>query len=859
MSKNSVTAIVLTFGKTEHLTNAIDSILNQTILPDRIIIADASGNSSNNGVKNIFKGVESAVKSYRLPTLVSLVTHKCDTINQLIFKSLNNEQLPVNTKWLWVLHDDTVADQKSLEAQLLEAVNSKNVALIGGKQVDAKSGELLNVGLTSTYTHRRVSKVGVGEIDQNQYDSREDVYAVSINGCLVDREVFIKLKGFNDALFKADDSLDFGRRVHLYGKRVVVATGASYRHFHTSFNDEQNNSYSVYRSRTIFRLSNINLCFLIPCWFIVLIGSIFAYIVAIYRAKGYSFKVLKGSFVGLFSFKKIYHSRRMVIKKSSRLTLIPLYISFSNIRKIRHDRKMEKSFKIWEKYSPNLLQIGEIKAIRKKRMISFLLLVTSCIAITILRFFNDFATVFARGHFVGSDLTSSYANSSELWNSSTSYYTNLGFGSNAPTDGIMLILNVLNLPFNNVSLTITVIILLSIIFAAVSMFYSSGVFTRNNTGRVLASLFYCLNPIFVKILNSGNVGNICGYLIMPIFVCFFIKAIGKSKTDLNLGEPSFKNYFAFCGILGSILVLCAPIMLVMILLLFVFWGFKYKRFFFSLIPVITINFYLFMFIVLNLQLGSLKIFLNNLNLLYASIVYIFIIAALLFMTQRTKFKAKQMFYYIFCSFICLMMVIGSFVYTSFLQKTSPHLYATNQTSIPLIANKMNDKVSHTLYLKVVNSNEIQYSVVEGLSNDYIYTSSATHILNDAQNNNNAKDIELKNVVVNILENNDNKIIDRLAKIGIDSIYLDRGDLSNNASDKISNIIDSLDNNNRVIEGDNTGFWHFDQKVVWDNSDYLKALNFVGRYLFILVNLIVFGLFTVLSLPFGIRKVIKVES
>lgn len=67
-----------------------------------------------------------------------------------------------------------------------------------------------------------------GEPDQEQYDGRQDVFAVSLAGALVSMSQFTRLRGINAWLTTYSESVDFCRRVCLSGGRVVVVRKRRY-------------------------------------------------------------------------------------------------------------------------------------------------------------------------------------------------------------------------------------------------------------------------------------------------------------------------------------------------------------------------------------------------------------------------------------------------------------------------------------------------------------------------------------------------------------------------------------------------------------------------------------------------------
>lgn len=114
--------------------------------------------------------------------------------------------------------------------RLLEAWrNTPGASVLGCKQCDWEGSHLHDVGMYAGH-HAVHSLVVDGEPDQEQYDGRQDVFAVSLAGALVSMSQFTRLRGINAWLTTYSESVDFCRRVCLSGGRVVVVPQAEISH-----------------------------------------------------------------------------------------------------------------------------------------------------------------------------------------------------------------------------------------------------------------------------------------------------------------------------------------------------------------------------------------------------------------------------------------------------------------------------------------------------------------------------------------------------------------------------------------------------------------------------------------------------
>jgi hypothetical protein len=129
--------------------------------------------------------------------------------------------------WLWLLPAGADPAPDALE-RLLEAVElGPSIGVAGCKQRDSRDRRLLvQTGFTTTRLGRQLTGVDRGDVDQGQLDHREDVLAVSTTGVLVRSELARQLRGTDPALTGRAADLDFCKRAHLTGHRVVVVPRA---------------------------------------------------------------------------------------------------------------------------------------------------------------------------------------------------------------------------------------------------------------------------------------------------------------------------------------------------------------------------------------------------------------------------------------------------------------------------------------------------------------------------------------------------------------------------------------------------------------------------------------------------------
>lgn len=260
----SVLAVIVTHNPGDWFDETLESFAKQDYQRLEVMVVDAGANSS----------LARQVKEH-LPDAYLL-----DASDTAGFSASANALLDthVDPVFLMICHDDVALETDAVRLLVIEALRS-NAGIVGPKLVDWDNPDRLqHVAYVVDRLAVSADIVEPGEIDQEQYDSVTDVFAVPSACILIRTDLFRSLDGFDPSMPYHCEDVDLCFRAQLVGARVVAVPDAKVRHRQAlstrSGRDNGARARRRHQLRTVLVTSSYPyLCFLIPFAFLFSFGE----------------------------------------------------------------------------------------------------------------------------------------------------------------------------------------------------------------------------------------------------------------------------------------------------------------------------------------------------------------------------------------------------------------------------------------------------------------------------------------------------------------------------------------------------------------------------------------------------------
>lgn len=575
--RDDVVAIVVSRGPSPYLAEVLTGVARQSVLPRHIIVADTSTSESLHAQVRAIAATNLAGLSWEL-----IRSSRSRTFGSAVKEALHSYESTQRPPWLWLIEDDS-APEVTVLARLINAVeHSAAIAIAGPKQVRWDNPRVVTeVGFSATRYGQRHTGIESDEIDQGQYDSREDVLAVGLAGALVRSDVWQELGGTDPVLGPFGDSYDLSRRTRLAGYRVVVVPQAVVRHARLALHGQRSrqvgHAHPADPPSTLLsvgprrRIHTYLLLLTCPAWAIPLV-VLWALIAAPVRAVGRLLATEPSAARGeigaaLWILTRIPAaiSARMRARKTRRVPARALRALESTRAEIaalrREDRRTraEQRAGVLQPWSDLEIADARVAAARRRRWagLAFVFLI-GLTAATVGRLLPG---IIQGEPLVADALNPTHLSFGDAWAAVTSGWIPTDVGAPGVGDPLLVFVAALTWLTGSTALTVGIIVALATLVAGFGAWAASGQMTRSVALRMWTVVMYVGVPVFTTSLSQGRLGGLVVHALLGWFIWALLRSTNAGRT-VHGTELSVRGTIisaATAGLLLCIMVAAAPI------------------------------------------------------------------------------------------------------------------------------------------------------------------------------------------------------------------------------------------------------------------------------------------------------------
>src|SRR5690554_5690834 len=593
----TVRAVMVSDGRARGLGAALDALLAQDPAPDTVHLL-------------VTDDVDPPAGTW--PARVDVRRVEARSFGGAIAALLADEPAAPH-ELLWLLHDDIAPLPGALAALTATARKRRRAGVVGAAQVQwDEPSRLVSLGTTTSRVGaRRIPLVEDQDVNQGQYDDRDDVLAVSLGGALVRREVWDQLDGVDAALDGWSESLNFCRRAWRAGYDVVAVPTARVRHSQErlygrrgGFGGGRRATYAMRRASEWYHAATFA-----PLWAVPLL-MVWTWISAagrtILRIAQNEPRMIAADFMVpwrlLAKMPHLYRSRRLVRragkagKAAERRLLVGPRAVARHVRALEWGTRAEREAAV----APTDVVKAELVVARGRRRLTLGAVSVLLTGVSVV-LHPDWLVGLAGGRMLtGATLGITDIGVGELWARASTGWSFQSLGAPALDAGLSGLLLPLALVPGGLAVGLGLVLFLLPLIAGLSAWAAAGAFTRSLVARSLAAIIYGIWPTALLAAEQGRVGAVIVHIALPWAVMALARAGGWQRGErVGDGEEfperplaSASAGMGAAAILG-VVVIAAPALLVPAALAVAILGARAGRLRWriwgTLVPAITVS------------------------------------------------------------------------------------------------------------------------------------------------------------------------------------------------------------------------------------------------------------------------------
>jgi GT2 family glycosyltransferase len=547
-----VTAVVVARGATPFLPTTLRALAAQRRAPARVLLVDV-GDRPDPALAAVLRDAGLPAGSTTL-----LTAPRARTFGEAVRTAVAAEGGA--QRWLWLLHDDSAPDPGAL-AELVRAVEAApSVGVAGVKQRTwTAPARLLEVGVRTSRSGRRMTDVEPGEVDQGQHDGREDVLGVGLVGALVRRDVWEELRGTDPALGPFGDGLDLSRRARLAGHRVLVVPSAVVRHAQASYHGLRDHGEDLgafvdldadgepdaaeprrsYAARRTALLHQRLVWAPLPLLPLVAVMAVLAGVVRVLIRIATKEPALAAAEVAaplraLGRPAAVVRARAQArrTRRVPRRTLRPLQADLRTVWQQWRDRRLTRAEARRVVRAPSELELRELAALAVRRRAGLAVVLVALVAVTAAAFGPLVLGVVSGETLVGGALVPATAGLRDLWDAATGGWVSGELGAPGPADALLgALLPGTALAGGSLGVALAALVLGGMLLSGTGAWFAAGAATRSVSVRVWAALVWAALPSLLLAAGQGRAGAVLVHAALPWLVLALARAVGVQQAD----------------------------------------------------------------------------------------------------------------------------------------------------------------------------------------------------------------------------------------------------------------------------------------------------------------------------------------
>ena len=554
----SVAAVVTVQHDLRFLASTVGAVLAQRMLPGMIIISDCTGHIEQ-PMQMTFDVIHSSedvlveMPETKTVRVILVGVKDAASFTDAVMRAVRQIDFDADIRALWMLHDDSrPADDRCLETLLDAWRNTPTASLLGSKQLDWQAENLHNVGLYAGH-HDVVSLVVDGEPDQEQYDGRQDVLAVSLAGALVPLATLHAFDGADSWFGTFAESADLCRRICLGGGRVVVVPQARIAHRRARFEgirskgghpvedeDGRVDSYlAVREANAKYAYTDVHRSWWPWLWLWSIIQSLGLAVLCLTRKQPYhACCELALPWRALLHLRGAWRARAR-LRRQSKVGLKSLSTLMANRRQIKEWRDRRRALR--DQRDAVLLSPLEKGHLRKRLLRRWgfaagaALLAGAWLAML---YWDVLRSVCAGASIYSPSLLPTDASFAQLVHAATTSWSYAsGTGISAPSAPWLLVLVVASVfTGGRVAMAVGLMFFLSAPLMVLSFWALAGIFTRSDTVRCVTALVWFALALSMGLYRDADIAMLTVMVFLPASFAFSFRAVGMYRTE-DLVKP----------------------------------------------------------------------------------------------------------------------------------------------------------------------------------------------------------------------------------------------------------------------------------------------------------------------------------